>query len=379
MSDADRPLVVFLRPGPHPYANSSLPRALEAAGFEVAVVDVVDRLRRRRSTVARLGAAALASYGVGIARGRYRAKDALLRTPQAARALRREVLEAVAELDPARPFVTLQIQSLFDGHVPGVPHFVYTDHTHLANLSYPSFDARSLYSRSWIECEREIYAAASTVFVRSTHVARSLAEDYSVDPATVVLAYAGPNADVADGRLADPAASQGVVFVGVDWERKGGPELVEAFVAARRDHAAATLTVVGCEPAAVEGMRVLGRVPLAEVSAALSEAGVFCLPTRVEPFGVAVVEAMRHGLPVVGTAVGAVPDLVEDGVNGALVPPGDTEALADALRRLLADPDLRRTAGERSREIAADRYTWAGVVGRMRPVLDDALARGAAA
>lgn len=368
-SSGSRPLrVVVLRPGPHPYANTSLPQALAShLGAEVITIDVVDRLRRDRGRVARLAAAAFRAYGKGILRGRYRAKDAALRTPTAAKLLRRTALEAVAELGLAEGFVTLQMQSLFDGHIECVPHFVYTDHTHLANLQYDSFDPRSLYSSAWVAEERLVYENASAIFVRSRHVARSLESDYGVRQDKIALVYAGAN--VVAGRPAQPAKSMDVVFVGVDWERKGGPTLVSAFERVHANHPDASLTIVGCEPPAIPGMRVVGRIPLGEVGEYLAEAGVFALPTTVEPFGVAFVEAMAHGLPVVSTNVGAVPDLVDDGVNGFLVAPGDVAGLAAALEKLLSDPQQRREAGAQSLKLVADRYNWASVVKRMLPYL----------
>lgn len=363
-----RPTVVFLRPQAHPYANASLPAALSAAGFDVRIVDVVTRLRRRRLRMARAAVAAVVAYGPSLLRGRHSPKAAVLRTPTAARLLRTTALEAVRELDIDAPFVTLQIQSLFDGHVPGVPHFLYTDHTHLANLGYEHFDRRSLYSPAWIECERGFYRAAQLCFVRSRHVARSLVDDYGIPADAVEVVHAGPNADTASV-AADPASSTDVVFVGVDWVRKGGPELVEAMALVRAGMPDASVTVVGCTPQDAGDARVVGRVPLDDVPRHLAAAGVFCLPTRVEPFGVAIVEAMRAGLPVVATSVGAVPDMVEDGGNGLLVPPGDVPALAEALRTLMSDPDLRRRLGRRSAEIAARRFTWESVVDRLEPHL----------
>ena len=72
--------------------------------------------------------------------------------------------------------------------------------------------------------------------------------------------------------------------------------------------------------------------------------------SRAEGFPNAVMEAMSHGLPVVATAVGGVPELIEDGVHGLLAPPGDPEALAAALLRLLRDPALARRLAAAARE-----------------------------
>lgn len=375
MVEADEPRTLIVERLRGHLANGSFTAALEASGrWSVHVIDVVPRLRRHPWRLALMGIAALLSYGPGLLTGRRSLRDVIWRTPTAMRLMRAEVMEAVEEIGPREPCVTLQIQSMFDGHVDGVPHFVYTDHTHLANLSYPTFDRRLLYSRAWIDCERDVYRHASACFVRSRHVADSLEADYGFGPERIHFAYAGPNVDAPRARMARPDESSDIVFVGVDWERKGGPVLVEAFGRVHQEFPDATLTVVGCQPREEAGMRVVGRVPLEDVAQYLSSGGIFCLPTRVEPFGIAVIEAMTRGLPVVATNVGAIPDIVEDGESGILVPPDDVEALASALSTLLASPTARRRAGQRAREIADERFTWQAVIGRVSPVLELAVA-----
>ena len=84
------------------------------------------------------------------------------------------------------------------------------------------------------------------------------------------------------------------------------------------------------------------------------------------------------GLPVVATKVGGVPELVEDGVTGFLVPPRDPQALAKALQRLIDDPELRRRMGEAGREKALREFTLdrmlresEGVYGKVAPVVEN--------
>ncbi len=86
----------------------------------------------------------------------------------------------------------------------------------------------------------------------------------------------------------------------------------------------------------------------------LAQAHVFVLPSRYEPLGIAVLEAMAAGLPVVASAVGGLREIVQDGITGYLVPPGDAGALADRVTRLLQDTDLATEMGRRGRETAAN-------------------------
>src|SRR5439155_9845456 len=86
-------------------------------------------------------------------------------------------------------------------------------------------------------------------------------------------------------------------------------------------------------------------LPTPEVAMALDEATVLVLPSRSEGMGRVIVEAFCRGRGVVGSRVGGIPDLVEDGANGLLVEPGDVEGLADALRRVLTDRALAEGLG----------------------------------
>jgi len=93
-----------------------------------------------------------------------------------------------------------------------------------------------------------------------------------------------------------------------------------------------------------------------DVAEMLDAADCFVLSSRSECLPVSILEAMAAGLPVVATGVGGVPELVDDGVSGFLAPPGDASALAAALRRVLADADLRRRLGEAGRREVLGRY-----------------------
>ncbi|MBE9636654.1 glycosyltransferase [Salipiger mangrovisoli] len=268
--------------------------------------------------------------------------------------------------DPAEYDFTLQTQSLFNAALPGVPNFVYTDHVARAGMSslQGRFGAPSV---GWFDCEREIYAQAENVFTFGPKIRRMLVEQYGIAPQRASAIGAGASVMPKHPVELSPErfARRRILFVGVDWERKGGPELVEAFKLLRERLPDATLTIIGCSPdVQVEGVEALGRLPLEQVAEHFHQSSCFCMPSRLEPFGVVFVEAMQFGLPVVSTDVGDIGSIVVEGETGHVVPARDPAALAEALFQTLAMPDRALRLGTASKTRAAQ-FTWDAVARRI--------------
>jgi glycosyltransferase involved in cell wall biosynthesis len=100
---------------------------------------------------------------------------------------------------------------------------------------------------------------------------------------------------------------------------------------------------------------------------------LYVLPSRIEGFPLAVVEAMLAGLPVVASTVGSVADAVLDGETGLLVPAENPEALASAVGTLLADPDRMRAMGNRGRELARRQFTATAMAARFESLYQELL------
>jgi glycosyltransferase involved in cell wall biosynthesis len=131
--------------------------------------------------------------------------------------------------------------------------------------------------------------------------------------------------------------------------------------------------------AEIRAAGLLQRVELAgerrDVPQLLEDADVFVLSSRSEGAPLSILEAMAAGLPVVASAVGGVPEIVDDGTTGLLVPPGDAGALAAALERLLADPALRSRLGGAGWERVRERFDLAQLRRSHLELYDRELAR----
>lgn len=137
-----------------------------------------------------------------------------------------------------------------------------------------------------------------------------------------------------------------------------------------------TLDIVGSGPlendiraAAIHRVRLLGTRPRRELGAIYRDHHVFCTPALSEPFASVITEALVSGIPVIGTKVGGIPEVVDDGVNGLLVPPADAEALVNAISMLARDEGLRLRLAANARASVLPRLAWPEIGDRIAAVI----------
>jgi D-inositol-3-phosphate glycosyltransferase len=180
-----------------------------------------------------------------------------------------------------------------------------------------------------------------------------------------------------------------VLFVGRLASNKGLRALVEAFADLHRRDPTAYLVLVGAdggEQANVERrvkelgltdrVRLTGFVPDESLLAAgFREARLFALPSQYEAFGLVLLEALAQGTPVVASRVGGIPEFIEDGKAGRLIPPEDAGALAAAFQELWEDEATRVRWGTYGRDAVVPRYQWDRVVDRLQGVYAEVLGK----
>lgn len=171
-----------------------------------------------------------------------------------------------------------------------------------------------------------------------------------------------------------------IVFVGQAVERKGLPLLLRAFEALR-EHVPTELTVIGSTAEELapllmdaRGVRALGKVDDQAKYAELRRADVLAAPSLGgESFGMVLTEAFAAGATVVASDIAGYRDVVTDGVDGVLVPPGDAQALAEALRDLYHEPERRQMLAEAA-TLSVGRFAWDRVAREVLDAYTDAIA-----
>jgi alpha-maltose-1-phosphate synthase len=275
--------------------------------------------------------------------------------------------------------VILQVGAWYDmTNFAGKPVISYHD-GNLATLlqspyGYPSIAVRHI--RSTLAYERELYKKIRLVFPMSEWLADSFVRDNGVNRRKVFPVGAGINLPHVRPIRNKSYEAPRILFVGKDFSRKGGPDLLAAFAKIRAAVKTAELAIVGAEldnaPPGVRCIGVLSKSNSADLNRLLDEyerASIFVMPSLYEPFGVAFAEAMAHKLPCVGTNICAMPEIITEGRSGFLVPPRDPVALASRILALLESPDLCREFGDFGYQRYLENFTWQAVVDRMLEVV----------
>lgn len=193
------------------------------------------------------------------------------------------------------------------------------------------------------------------------------------DPNKITVIPEGVDLDLFKPKIDKSEQEKVILFVGRIAQEKGLMYLIKAIPRVTKVFPSISVLMVGEDQGIQENLikaaenlgvekivHFLGPKFGYELARTYRKARIFVLPSLYETFGLAILEAMASGLPIVTTRTGGIPELVEDGSNGMLVGPRNHEALAEAIIKLLSDPDLSLGMSKRN-PVKAKRYSWESV------------------
>jgi glycosyltransferase involved in cell wall biosynthesis len=222
------------------------------------------------------------------------------------------------------------------------------------------------------EIERLAIAKADRLIYPSSWAARSAIDDYGANPDIVHVVPFGANFETPPSRedaLQIPKKDRcRLLFVGANWERKGGQYAVETLLALEKMGIGATLTIVGCRPPENIIHKDIHVIPFLDKNKTAErerlyrlycDSHFFILPTRAECYSIALCEANAFGLPVLATQTGGLPELVREGINGFLLPlEAGGDRYAALVRELYADEARYEALRRSSRGEFESRLNW---------------------
>lgn len=243
---------------------------------------------------------------------------------------------------------------------------------HLHGSGYDDYYA----SRSPSQQKRilEFFRSADGVVVLGDHWERFMRDTLGVESGKITVVENGVPAP--GGEATPDSEPPTIVFMGAVGERKGVDVLIPALgkVAAAGTDFRARIGGNGdldhyrglaAKAGIADRVEFLGWVGEEVVDREMRGADIFVLPSRAENQPVAIIEAMARGLPVISTAIGAIPETVQDKTCGLIVPPGEVDPLAGAIETLAKDAAMRKRMGQSGRARWQKRYSIAAVADRM--------------
>jgi glycosyltransferase involved in cell wall biosynthesis len=266
--------------------------------------------------------------------------------------------------------VVLQSGVLFGASIKPLktPYFLYLDNTTaIYEQSIPiSVHTTNIANTKWKSMEKDVYEKADRIFTMSKCVQKSLENDYGVSPMKIRVIGAGPNMDVIPQLENKVYKSPTILFVGKDFRPKGGEILLSAFKQVRKQIPSAKLVVVGPREV-IRSPGVIGKgwVDFRAMPNLYREASIFVLPTLREAFGISFLEAMAYQLPCIGTDIQAIPEIIDNGKTGFIVPLLNSKELSDKIIALLQNEELMKKMGQEGYRKVRDHYNWELVASKM--------------
>jgi len=224
--------------------------------------------------------------------------------------------------------------------------------------------------------EQHVYEGIDVIFTMSDYLKSSFVNDFMIKENKVKTIGAGINLDIIPQPQLKDYDRKILVFIGADFYRKGGVNLLRAFKSVRRVYSNATLNIIGPKNLEIPSEYSAGVFYHGFLSRSnsyqkqkfekiMNESTVFVMPSLYEPFGIAPLEAMVYEIPCILTNAWAFPEMVKPSVNGELVKCDDVNELTEKIIYLLQNPNQLQVMGKAGRDLVLRKFTWQNVVNNL--------------
>lgn len=255
-----------------------------------------------------------------------------------------------------------------DFYVGGVKRLALEEPKTFEISRYKGLQLEALYKRE--KSQRIFYEKVDGIFTMGKWLANELVDDYGIPANKVYHVGGGTNIDVTK---IDYSKKQGnkILFVGRDFERKNGPLVVEAFRKAKRSKPELELYIAGPEdlPYDDKGIIKLGNVSYEKLADYFNFCDIFCMPSKLEAYGLVFVEALTFGLPCIGRNAYEMPFFIDDGKTGYLLKEESVDELSELMVNCINNKQMRTNVVNK-RDYYINEYSWENVSKRIYTIIE---------
>jgi len=229
------------------------------------------------------------------------------------------------------------------------------------------------------QLERKIYNRSDIIFTFSDWLKKTFIKYFEIPESKIISIGAGINIEEKYLPTSDYKKeynNKNILFIGKEFERKGGLILLEAFKQVRMEIPDAKLIIIGpTQKIKMEGVVELGYLSknkesdIKKLVNSYQNSSVFVLPSLYEPFGISFLEAMAFKLPCIGTNNCAMPEIIDNEINGLLVEPNNVQQLADSIILLLKEENICKEFGTNGFKKYKNNFTWEIVSKKMLDII----------
>lgn len=249
-------------------------------------------------------------------------------------------------------------------------HQIYPNVDLMKNFDYRKVSKKALLKR--LAAQKEFYGKCSGIFTMNKWLADYMINDMKIEASKIHHVGAGIDIDINKLQKKKKSGNK-ILFIGRSFKRKGGTLVLEAFKELRKTMPEAELFIVGPRKnplkSNVPGIIFVGSQNSEQLMEYYSNCDIFCMPSYIEPFGKVFIEALCCGLPCIARNSFAMKEIIKDGVNGYLINDDNVEELADKMRDLLCNNQIKDYVISQQQHYQNE-YSWETVMEKIRDVIN---------